>query len=183
MYHIKNDKRCRRSAALISGAFENLLAVKPFLEISVSDIQRESGVGRSTFYRLFDNIDDVVTYLVDEYFKELAAEFSSLEWNEFIKAMLEGIIGREELYMNIITGGRTDLLIRPFRRNLEEMHRRQSPVVRSKVVYSFAIFSGACISVIRSWDENGRKESVEELASMLNKYLNLEELYETHIRV
>ena len=70
MYHIKNDKRCLRSAALIADALERLLDQKIFADISVSDLQRESGVGRSTFYRLFDNIDDVVTYLVDEKFKD-----------------------------------------------------------------------------------------------------------------
>ena len=181
MYHIKNDKRCQRSAGLIAGALLDLLGSKPFLEITVSDIQRRSGVGRSTFYRLFDNIDDVVTYIVDEYFGKLVEDFSSLGWDEFTRECLKSIIERSDGFMNIITGGRTDLLIRSFRRNLEKVHRRQSPVIRQEVMYSFAIFSGACISIIRSWHDNGRRESVDELTEILGKYINLSELYEVQV--
>lgn len=182
MYHIKNDKRCLRSAALIADALERLLDQKIFADISVSDLQRESGVGRSTFYRLFDNIDDVVTYLVDEKFKDIVAEYNSLSWKDFTAACLEGIIGENEKLINIVTDGRTDLLTRSIRNNLQKIHLHDDPVRIREVSYSFAVFAGSCISMIRSWDENGRIESIDELAEIIERFLDYEQLSIVHPR-
>jgi hypothetical protein len=38
------------------------------------------------------------------------------------------------------------------------------------------VFASACISVIRVWDENGRKESIEELADYMQKFLDFSNL-------
>ena len=66
MYHIKNDKRCLKSAERIGDALRSMLDEKPLSDITVTDIQRLSETGRSTFYRLFDNIDDVLLYIAEE---------------------------------------------------------------------------------------------------------------------
>lgn len=66
MYHIKNDKRCRKSAELIGNAVMQLLETKALDEITVTDIQKKSGVGRSTFYRIFDTVADVLVMKSDE---------------------------------------------------------------------------------------------------------------------
>lgn len=60
MYHIKNDKRAEKSAKLICDAMLQLISTKSFSEITVSDIQRVSSVSRSTFYRCFDCLADVL---------------------------------------------------------------------------------------------------------------------------
>lgn len=65
MYHIQKDIRAQKSAKLIGEGMLKCLGEKRFEEISVSDVQRASSVGRSTFYRLFDNTADVLAYLCD----------------------------------------------------------------------------------------------------------------------
>ena len=174
MYHIKEDKRCIRSAKLIGDALQNLLETKPFMEITVSDIQRESGVGRSTFYRLFDNVDDVVTYLMDELVKMIVRDFGDEPMSEFTKACLNGVIEGDTKLLNIITDGRTDLLLRPFRNGLFELYRNADEQKLKEVYYSAAIFAGACTTIIRTWAENGRHESVDELEQLLEKYMDFD---------
>lgn len=71
MFHIKPDKRSQTSAKLIVGGLYACLAVKPFSGISISDIQRESSVGRATFYRLFDTVTDVLEYECDNVFRNM----------------------------------------------------------------------------------------------------------------
>ena len=83
---------------LIADALEHLLDHKSFMDISVSDIQRESGVGRSTFYRLFDTIDDVVIYLVDESFRDILADYNDQTWKDFTRTILAGIIGKPRTF-------------------------------------------------------------------------------------
>lgn len=71
MYHIKSDKRARCSSDMICSAMLQTLGEKPFEEISVSDIQRCSTVSRSTFYRHFDSLEDVLALLCDRGFQEI----------------------------------------------------------------------------------------------------------------
>ena len=68
MYHIKNDKRAYMSAELISSGLLELIKTVPFEQITISDIQRVSTVSRSTFYRNFDCIEDVLMLLCDRSF-------------------------------------------------------------------------------------------------------------------
>ena len=73
MYHIKHDKRAESSAELICTAVLELLETNPLGEITISDVQRRSTVSRSTFYRNFDSLEDVLALLCDRGFDEIAA--------------------------------------------------------------------------------------------------------------
>ena len=71
MYHIKTDKRAEKSVELICTGLLACLEQKEFSQISISDIQRASTVSRSTFYRNFDSLDDVLALLCDRGFDEI----------------------------------------------------------------------------------------------------------------
>ncbi len=178
MYHIKNDKRCERSAGIIVDALACLLAKKPFPEITVTDIQRTAGIGRSTFYRHFDNIDDVVEYFVDMSFRETVRNYEELPPHEFTLACLSTVIEKGEMMMKILDAGRSAIITRSLRKNLVNMNYPRSAEAAAE--YSFAVFAASCISIIKSWDENGRKESIEELAGYLERYLDYQELNSVH---
>ena len=176
MYHIRNDKRCLRSAEAISEALGELLDRKPFMDITVTDIQRTAGIGRSTFYRLFDTIDDVVRYIVDVKFREIASYYDVMDMHEFTESCLRGIIDNDGGLINIMSSGRTDLITGSLRENLHRAAVDAGEGSETELQYKFAVFSSACLSVIRVWDENGRKESIEELAANLEQYLNMARL-------
>ena len=65
MYHIANDIRAKKSADLIIQGLEECLQEKPLDKIKVIDIYNKTYVSRATFYRLFDNIYDVLSYQCD----------------------------------------------------------------------------------------------------------------------
>jgi len=60
MYHIKNDARSQKSAELIYKSMRNILWKKSLNELTITDIHNDCGVSRMTFYRLFDNVTDVL---------------------------------------------------------------------------------------------------------------------------
>ena len=64
MYHISKDKRAVQSSELIYKGLLECIKKKPFDQITVSDLQKVSGVARTTFYRAFDNISDVLSVSV-----------------------------------------------------------------------------------------------------------------------
>ena len=186
MYHIRNDKRCLQSAAAIAEALEHLMLRKPFTEITVSDIQRSAGIGRSTFYRHFDTINDVVEYSVDESFKELVKDFNELDPHSFTLSCLNGLILKGDVMIKLLSSECSWIVAGSLRKNLLRIAEGGidgqggaglSDKGRQELQFAFAVFSSACISVIRIWDENGREESLEELAGYLERYLNYTELY------
>ncbi|MBW4082614.1 TetR/AcrR family transcriptional regulator [Paenibacillus sp. S150] len=69
MYRIGNDKRKTQSAKLICLGMEKLTQIQDYNDISITQIICVSGVGRATFYRLFDDKSDVVLYQMESVFK------------------------------------------------------------------------------------------------------------------
>lgn len=78
MYHIANDQRERKSAAKLSAAAERILLGREPQKLSVSLLSSEAGVSRTTFYRLFDEPDDVLKYMADETFHRILQGYVDL---------------------------------------------------------------------------------------------------------
>lgn len=78
MYHIKNDKRAQASSELICAGLLACMKEKPFARITITDVQRASSVSRSTFYRNFDCLEDVLALLCDRGFQAVFAARSAL---------------------------------------------------------------------------------------------------------
>lgn len=86
MYHIKEDKRAQASVELICDGLKRCLKEKSFESVTISDIQRVSGVSRSTFYRNFDRMEDVLALMCDRVFEEaFASDYSNISEAVFRK--------------------------------------------------------------------------------------------------
>lgn len=59
---INDESAMNRSKARICSALMELLKMKPYRKISVSQICSSAGVSRTTFHKYFESMDDVVLY-------------------------------------------------------------------------------------------------------------------------
>ena len=169
MYHIKNDKRCVKSAARICDALRELLTEKPLGEITVTDIQKRSGTGRSTFYRLFDNTDDVLLYLVEGEFHDMVNYYREMDWTDFTEHLIRNIMSESRVILNVTSSGKMHVISRALRNDLTHVAEADSYKFDNLSRYMIAVFIGGCISLVTTWDETGREESVDELARMMRK--------------
>lgn len=179
MYHIKNDKRCIKSAARIGEALRELLTEKPLSEITVTDIQKRSGTGRSTFYRLFDNTDDVLLYLVEGEFLDMVNDYREMDWTDFTEHIIRNIMSESRVILNVTSSGKMHVISRALRNDLTQVAEADSYKFDNLSRYMIAVFIGGCISLVTTWDETGREESVDELARMMRKafdYKAIEEI-------
>ena len=71
MYHIKNDRRAKRSAETIYEALVKLMGEKRFADIRVTDLVEQAQLARATFYRSFDVQEDVLRWRCDQVLDEL----------------------------------------------------------------------------------------------------------------
>lgn len=90
MYRIGNDKRKTQSAKLVCKGLEELIQTQGYNDITITNIVNASGVGRATFYRLFDDKSDVILYQMESVFTELILRVeSSSESEEIVTSLFE----------------------------------------------------------------------------------------------
>jgi hypothetical protein len=112
----------------------------------------------------------------DKEFEEIVRGYSTMNIRDFTIECLSGVIERGGILIGILSSGRSELVTRSLRENLHRSAEEAGEPDEAGLQYRFAVFASACISVIRVWDENGRKESIEELADYMQKYLDFSNL-------
>lgn len=173
MYHIKADKRAQTSASLIGKALLQLLHEKEFGQITITDIQRASGVGRATFYRLFDNTADVLAYLCDDTMAHILAHQRAREGRSARESILFFIgewMQSETLLQALFDANHMDVLYRSMQRLAAEGGQYFFPGEHVSPVqfdYIVSIAATAMAGGLFAWVRHGKTESAEDIYKLL----------------
>ena len=178
MYHIKSDKRAQASAQLIGNAMMELLKVRNFDDISVSDIQRQSTVGRATFYRLFDNTVDVLSWLCNQIFDTMANRNASPTENmvESMTSFIGAWMEHEVLLQAIIRSGHIEVIYEMLYRRMKEAGDMLFPDLKletGKADYLVSIASTALIGGLSAWLKHGKTESAEQVFENIREVIGV----------
>lgn len=171
MYHISKDKRAKVSAEKIGNGFVQCLQTKSFTDITVTEVQKKSGVGRATFYRLFDNTSDVLSFLCDRIFVEAGKEFSKMKnptTDQTTLCFIERCMENKLLLKAIIESNRMDLLYNAHVKFIGQAQTYFFPETNKEELNYLLITLTACISAfVIAWQKNGSKETAENLQNRL----------------
>lgn len=166
MYHIKQDKRAEKSVELICDGLMKCLEEKNINDITVSDIQRSSTVSRSTFYRNFDGIDDVLSLMCDRCFEEAFA--SGLE--TVSEAVFRKWFEYGTLLEAVVQIRRTDILFNSLRRSAAHLPALQGIIDAADFGdYLISIITSTMAGIFVTWIEHGRQDSEQELMNKVKK--------------
>lgn len=175
MYHIANDQRERKSAAKLWAAAETVLLDREPQKLTVSLLSAEAGVSRTTFYRLFDDPDDVLRYAADETFHNILQGYVDLidraklhdlsvpnprEWYE------EGVRKNAGIIAAIIRSGKSDVLRSAHKKALIEFAPVRFPDLDpASDDFRFFVEMRAAIFVagMTAWVETGSRASMEDI--------------------
>lgn len=167
MFHIAKDKRSKTSAKLVSDALDRCLKEKSYEQITISDVCRESTISRATFYRLFDNMDDVLSYQIEA----LENEFQAKTIGKRPRVIMEEFIGYWMAQPDFL-----DIIIRIHREDiLYECHRRRAADLSRYFIkvepteYHISILTQILISTLTTWAKTGKKESPSEIVDILKR--------------
>lgn len=173
MYHISNDERAKKSAEKIGNGLLNCLNNKNLTEITVTDVQKASDVGRSTFYRLFDNITDVLSYLCDEIFEKVGSEFKKTGNSNskntsltFIKEWMDN----KTLLKAIVDCNRIDLLYESHTKYIGNNAFYFFPNLSlsdERLNYLLMTMTACIAAFLCAWIKNGARETAEQLQNNL----------------
>ena len=160
MYHIKPEKRTRASARLITEAVQQLLEEKPFEQITITDVQRVSSVSRSTFYRAFDRLEDVLALLCDQGFAEA---FQNVE-GTIPEAVFRYWSKNSLVLETLVRIHRTDILYDSFRRSAAGLDQMRAMADDQKQFdYFAAIICSGMMGILTAWVEHGKTETPDEV--------------------
>lgn len=177
MYHIKQDRRSQASATEIVRGLQECLKSEPLRSVTVSDIHRATGISRATFYRLFDNPEDVLLYQLDQMTEAAMEAYEGgrrLTTAELLEQSIALGLENHAFLKALVENGRLDLLFSYTEKSFQKLDRdnrlfpgNMDPAEREYVIANLAM---AMVASQITWARNGRKESPQELMRYLRRY-------------
>lgn len=178
MYHISNDKRAIQSSELIYNGLLECIKKKPFDQITISDLQKASGIARSTFYRAFDNIADVLYWKCDTCFHEVLGNYQPKLFEGEIDLACHYFqywMNHSDILELLIQINRQDIIYACHMKNAELLQEQFGQIPGMPIKhgnYFIAIRTGFTISILTTWLRGGRKETPEELVEIMEEQLS-----------
>ena len=155
----------------------SLLRKKPFSEITVTDIVKESNVARASYYRNFENKEQIIEAAMDSLRDELMSDISYDDdghiFNQenaragFEKALTCCLVKKADL-LTLYHNGFGSLIQQTFNRYIMEFAGNMP--VNSTERYKLFFIAGAVTNVLIEWLNGGAKEPPREIAALCVDY-------------
>lgn len=174
-----HEKQREQSSQMIRNALFELLDEKEFSKITVSEIVKRADVARRTFYRMYDNKEDII----HDYFRRLCCEYQNT-YQALNRYNLKQI---STDYFSFWYKEKSELL-KLYRAGLDtvvyyEINHASAAVIGKRIgneklrdsaeMEHFAVYSvGGFINLLFRWIESGMEESPDEYADKVCKSIN-----------
>jgi AcrR family transcriptional regulator len=180
MYHIKEDKRAQASCNLIYQGLSKCMNEKSFSQITINDIQRLSTVSRSTFYRNFDSLIDVLYWQCDCGFKDMSSLFLETEFFHHKKGGLllcffEFWTKRSLILEQLLSINRIDIIYECHLKNslrISEYFQKLQPLPDTDYDYFMGVRTGVFIGMLMVWINHEKKETPAQLLHILSQQMD-----------
>jgi hypothetical protein len=150
---------------------------KPYAEITVSDLQKASSVARTTFYRSFDTISDILYWKCDTCFREALGSFNPKKHTgkyEFVRHYFRYWMTHSDILELLLRVNRHDIIYTCHLKNAEPLRERYGDVPGlspSHGNYFVALLTGFTISILTEWLKGDKKESEDEIVEIIREQI------------
>lgn len=160
--NVKNNKRKRESIEKIEKAFINMLISKEINEISVTDICKETGLNRSTFYANYIDIYDLADKLGEKLEKDFNEQFKDSS-SQSAETMFRHIYENQLFYKIYFKLGYDE----KHKTYVYDKTRAEKDFEGKNMKYHIEFFRNGLNAIIKMWLAEGCKETPEEMAEIL----------------
>ena len=178
--NVKNNSRYKMSSEKIETAFLTLILNHKYEEITISQVCKQAGINRSTFYCHYDDINDLIIKIERKFAEGMASIFSYGE-RQTHQAFVEMFTFVKEnkyfykAFLNIPyatlaeTNTKIDVLKHIGENNLVDKSNTMG------IFYRASFFGAGIKEMCRLWLQFDCRESPEEMAKLLlDEYKNRE---------
>jgi AcrR family transcriptional regulator len=176
----KDDARVRRTRMQLGTAFLNLILEKPVREVTVQDVLDRSGVGRSTFYLHYRDIDDLLLSQLEMFCEAVSTTLSNQKDKSHrvvpVAELFAHIGNQNQLYRVLSDSGHLNdfyqlaegHFARGIERRLIESGRFKDVPQRELAARATAL-SGSMLALLRWWLDRGEKETPMEMDKLFHQ--------------
>lgn len=179
---IQNDKKHFSVKTEIENALVELLSEKPYIDITVTDLVKKANVSRTSFYRNYKSIENVVNSIVEERMQFFEQEIRPVmysdnerKWREFLFHYIYQV-SRD--YKKLFSKNRNNIYSMQnmtifFLKTNEKMEREQKGKTASSIRDKYcAVGKMALISdIIKKWADCGMEETPEEMVNYIMGFI------------
>lgn len=170
MYQGTNPKALQ-SMRRIEDALVKLMRETPYESVSVTAICKEAGISRPTFYKNFNDKDEVVTSIFKQIFERAKESYRSegaLEISDAVK-MFVAQFENKEAFVRMLSNGKLFSLFQACL--LESLSNETSAVAnetwtKERLAYLHAFYSGGLACLLLHWSGQEDPVSIGELENL-----------------
>lgn len=140
---------------------------KPFAEITISDLNREYLLSRTTFYRLFDNTVDVLEYMVDRMGQEVLLKIRGDSPKELTINAITALKERQELIELLSVSGHLHLLLKKQEEYLPFSKLMDGLEFGDEYEYFHSILTHIIPTAMEIWRRDGMTDCPEKVYEKL----------------
>ena len=174
------DSRVRYTKMIIKSTLIDLLKTKSISKISVKEICDTAQINRSTFYKHYNNVFDLVEKIEDELTNELRTSICQTKnkgTKRTLVEILELLKSDIDLYCALLSeNGDRDfkrkLLEECYAELLKNFKYDLSVLPQEKLNWVMAYLDNGAFGIIDCWIAYGMKESTEEVAEFMQMLLS-----------
>jgi Transcriptional regulator len=180
MYHINEDQRSIQSKNMLYRALSEKLREKDFKSITIQEVVKSAQMGRSTFYRNFDHLEDVLLWKCDEAFQDLYRRIlesisprtvqAGVEKFPFVLPFFRYWHADSEIIECLVAANRIDMIFSAFENTVKKLVLKLHPAalkLSPHFEYFLAFRSGAMIRILLQWIKQNKRLSPEELYQLI----------------
>lgn len=172
----KAESKFANMARRMDAAMIELLEVKPFQAITVTDVCKTAGAHRSTFYSHYDNTLDLLNEVRNQTLLDFYASFEHLPREEaltdrkFLDTYLKFIEEHKRLFrvflenINLFDGHG---ILTQMESDIQDISKTKSPHEEKLSRYKLLFTASGITSIVSFWLKSGCKESRDELADII----------------
>ena len=163
---IKNESNRLAKECIVTALIE-LMKVKDYHAISITDITKKAGVSRMAYYRNYTSKEDILNKYMDEVGISIHEKIAKMNTREEILDYFHALFEQLGNYRDIgITAYRAhlgELILENINKN---MAMTFPPQEGPEDKYRHLYLAGAFYNVFIEWLKTGRRESCEEMAQI-----------------
>lgn len=175
MYHVPSDRREKRSAEKLVAAAQRIILDTEPQKLTVTLLCDEAGTSRTTFYRLFDEPDDVLRFAADQTFHDILQGYVDLieraqkhdlsvpdpfQWYE------EGVRKNVDIIKGFVRIERAEILKNAHRKALREFGHILFPDLEpgsEEFLFFTEMRASVFLGGLVAWVESGQHASMDDI--------------------
>lgn len=171
------DKRILNTKKKLTDTLLILLKDKKIKDITVLELCKEASINRTTFYKYFKDIDDLVLKLEETLLEELKEYIVDIKRNfliSYTSKIIETVSIHKDIYARILSENGDHTFLRRilslvYNQSIDEWQHLLKKATRSDLekIYNFIV--DGTIGIVEEWIKNDCEEEPTNVSLFINK--------------